>query len=261
MLMASNNDLFLNLGHLSGLGMADFNRDDVKPYQRPGTIAWVVDAFGPRIVKYIKNVSGSIIAKGELMSYASDGANVKSTSVTNITSGTTTSFVTSGLTANRHNGMIAYVLDVAAVAGAAPEGESSIVASNTTTNVTLESDYAYSSTLAVNDDIELIATYQVEDAAGADEAWTVAGVVLAKDGVSDGNYGWIQVEGVTPALSASSAVEGDPLEAGTATFTPLTGGHELWCGIALSALSTDEALKQIPVHVKLFSTENTGGTP
>src|SRR3972149_4287198 len=116
--MASNKDLFLNLGHLSGMGMSDFNRDDATPYMRPGTIAWVVDAFGPRIVKYVKNVSGSAILKSECMAYASDTQNVKSTSVANITSGTTKSFVTSGLTANRHNGMISYVLDTAAVAGA-----------------------------------------------------------------------------------------------------------------------------------------------
>jgi hypothetical protein len=259
--MASNNDLFLNLGHLSGLGMADLNRDDVTPYQRPGTIAWVVDAFGPRIVKYIRNVSGSAMAKGSLAAYASDGANVKSTTITNITSGTTTSFVTSGLTADRHVGMISYVLDTAAVAGAAPEGESSIVAKNTATVVNLEPDYAYSAALAANDDLELIATYQVEASAAADEAWTVAGVVLGKDGISNMGYGWVQCEGVTPATSASSAVEGDPLEAGVAQVTPLTGGHELWVGIALAALSTDEALKQIPVHLKLFCAQNTGGTP
>lgn len=259
--MASNNNLFLNLGHLAGLGMSDFNRDDSTPYMRPGTIAWVVDAFGPRIVKYVRNVSGSAVLKSELMAYASDGANVKSTSVANITSGTTKSFVTTGLTADRHVGMISYVLDTAAVAGAAPEGESSIVAANTATLVTLEPDYAYSAALAVNDDIELIATYQVEDSAAADEAWTVAGVVLGADGVSNLNYGWIHVEGTCPVKSASSAVEGDPLESGVAEVTPLTGGHELWIGTALAALSTDEVLKQIPAQMKLFTYENTGGTP
>lgn len=259
--MASNNNLFLNLGHLSGMGMSDFNRDDVTPYMRPGTVAWVVDAFGPRIVKYVRNVSGSAILKSELMAYAADGANVKSTSVANITSGTTTSFVTTGLTANRHDGMIAYVLDNATTAGAAPEGESSIVATNTATVVTLEKDYPYSAALAANDDIELIATYQVEDSAAADEAWTVAGVVLPFDGISNMNYGWIHVEGTCPVQSANSAVEGDPLESGVAQVTPLTAGHELWIGTALAALSTDEALKQIPAQMKLFTYENSGGTP
>lgn len=260
--MASDKDLYLNLGHLSGLGMSDLNRDDSSPYMRPGTVAWVVDAYGPRIVKYVKVLQSGGMAKGELCAYASDGANVKSTSVANITSGSTTHFVTTGLTANRHNGMIAYVLDNDDVAGAAPEGESSIVSVNTATRVTMEPDYPYSVALAANDDIELIATYQVEDAADGDEAWTCGGVVLAKDGISANNYGWIQVEGVTPALSAASVSEGDPVVADAAQVGPFaTDGQELWVGIALSALSTDEALKQIPIQVQLFSSAGPGGSP
>jgi hypothetical protein len=259
--MSSSSNIFLDLGHLSGMGMSDFNRDDATPYMRPGTIAWVVDAFGPRIVKYVKNVSGSAILKSELMAYASDGANVKTTTISNITSGTTTSFVTSSLTANRHDGMIAYVLDSAQGTGIAPEGESSIVASNTATVVSLEKNYPFSVALAANDDLELISTYQVEDSAAADEAWTVAGVVLGADGISNNNFGWIHVEGVCPAQSAASSAEGDPVEAGVAQVTPLTAGHELWIGTALVTLSTDEVLKQLPVHFKLFTFENSGGTP
>lgn len=260
--MASDKDIYLNLGHLSGLGMSDLNRDDVLPYMRPGTVAWVTDAYGPRLVKYIKCLQSGGVAKGELMAYCSDGANVISTSVANITSGTTTSFVTSGLTADRHNGMISYVLDKAAVAGAAPEGESSIVSKNTATVVTLDAHYPYSTALAVNDDIELIATYQVEDAADGDEAWTCVGVVLAKDGISANNYGWVQLEGVTPALSIASSAEGDPVVADAAAVGPFgTDGQELWVGTALSTLSTDEALKQLPIRVQLWTAAGTGGSP
>lgn len=260
--MASDKDLYLNLGHLSGLGMSDLNRDDSTPYMRPGTIAWVTDAFGPRLVKYVKILQSGGMAKGELCAYASDGANVKSTTITNITSGTTTSFVTSSLTADRHNGMLSFVLDDAGGAGAAPEGETSIVAKNTATLVTLEPDYPYSASLAVNDDIELIATHQMEDAADGDEAWTCGGIVLAKDGISANGYGWIQLEGVTPALTANSATEGDPCVADAAQVGPFgTDGQELWVGIYLSATSTDEALKQVPIQVQLFACNNTGGSP
>ena len=260
--MASDKDLFLNLGHLSGLGMADLNRDDSTPYMRAGTIAWVVDAFGPRIVKYIRCVQSGGMAKGELAAYASDGANVKSTSVANITSGTTTSFVTSGLTADRHVGMISWVLDSAQGTGIAPEGESSIVASNTATSVKMEPTYPYSVALAANDDIELIATYQVEDSADGDESWTCAGIVLGRDGISNLNYGWIQLEGTTPALSANSATEGDACVADAAQVGPFgSDGHELWIGVYLGATSTDEVLKQVPIQIKLFSYEHSGGTP
>lgn len=260
--MSSSSNLYLNLGHLSGMGMSDLSRDDATPYMRPGTIAWVVDAFGPRIVKYVKNVSGSAILKGEFMAYASDGANVKTTTVSNITSGTTTSFVTSGLTAGRHEGMIAFVLDTAAVAGAAPESESSIVAANTATLVTLEKDYAFSAALAANDDIELIATYQVEDAADGDEAWTCAGVVLGADGISNMQYGWLHVDGITPANTIDSATEGDAAVADAAAVGPFgSDGHELWVGHFLVATSTDEALLQAPVQFKLWAAEASGGTP
>lgn len=260
--MSSSSNIFLNLGHLSGMGMSDFNRDDSTPYMRPGTIAWVVDAFGPRIVKYVRNVNGSTILKSEFMAYASDGANVKTTTITNITAGSTTSATTSSLTANRHDGMIAYVLDNDDSAGAAPEGESSIVASNTATLIKMEPDYAYSVALAANDDLELISTYQVEDAADGDEAWTCAGVVLGADGITNLNYGWIHVEGICPAQTANSATEGDAAVAAAAEVGPFgSDGHELWVGTFLAATSTDETLKQVPVQFKLWSYENSGGTP
>lgn len=260
--MSSSSNLFLNLGHLSGLGMSDLNRDDATPQMRPGTIAWVVDAFGPRLVKYVKNVNGSAILKGEFMAYAADGANVKTTTISNITSGTTTSFVTSSLTAGRHEGMIAFVLDNDDSAGAAPESECSIVATNTATLVTLERDYPFSVALAANDDLELIATYQVEDSADGDEAWTCAGVVLGADGISNMQYGWIHVDGICPAIMQDSATEGDAAVADAASVGPFgTDGHELWVGHCLVATSTDEVLLQAPVQFKLWAAENSGGTP
>lgn len=260
--MSSTGNIFLNLGHLSGLGMSDFNRDDAVPQMRPGTIAWVVDAFGPRLVKYVKNVSGSVIAKGEFMAYASDGANVKTTTITASAGSTTTAIVTTGLTAGRHEGMIAWVLDDAGAAGAAPESESSIVASNTDVLVTLERDYAYTAALDASDTVELIATYQVEDAADGDEAWTCAGVVLPAAGISNMQYGWIHVDGICPAIMQDSATEGDAAVAAAASVGPFgSDGHELWVGHCLTATSTDEVLLQAPVQFKLWAAENSGGTP
>lgn len=261
--MATDKDLFLNVGHLSGLGMNDLNGDDAVAQNRPGTIAWIVDAFGPRIVKYVKNVSGSAMGKAELMAYASDTQNTKTTSIANITSGTTTSAVTSGLTANRHDGMICFVLDNADSAGAAPEGESSIVSKNTATVITLDANYPFSTALAVNDDLELVSTYQVEDAADGDESWTCAGVVLGRDDVSDGHYGWIQVQGTCPAKHTTNAIsEGDPVVAGAAVVDAFgSDGQELWVGTAMVSSSTDEVLKNTLVDVSLFAHTGTGASP
>jgi len=261
--MATNNDLVLNVGSITGLGMREINGDDVNPYARPGTIAIIVDAFGPRILKYCRNVNGSAITMGELHAYAAGAANVRTTSVANITSGTTTSAVTTGLTANRHDGMICYVLDNNDSAGAAPEGEASIVADNTTTAITLEADYPYSVALAANDDLMLVSNYQVEDAAAGDEAWTVAGVALGRYGVANLNYGWYQVEGIVNAdATAATITSGDPVSAGAVAVAAFgTDGHELWIGTALAGMTSDSTAATALVNLKLFAPENSGGTP
>jgi hypothetical protein len=159
--------------------------------------------------------------------------------------------------------MICFVLDDAGAAGAAPEAEASIVASNTTTTIYFEPDYAFSTALGANDDLELIATYQVEDAADGDEAWTVAGVVLGVDGVTNGQYGWIQQQGPCMTKVTTNAItEGDPVVAGAAIMDAFgTDGQELWTGIALASGSTDEVTPHIPVDVRLFTCAGPGGSP
>lgn len=261
--MATNNDLVLNVGSITGLGMREINGDDATPQNRPGTITIVVDAFGPRVLKYCRNVNGSTITMGELHSYASSAANVRTTSVANITSGTTTSAVTTGLTANRHDGMICYVLDDAGAAGAAPEGEASIVADNTTTTITMEADYPFSAALAANDDLMLVSNYQVEDSVDGDEAWTVVGVALGRYGVQNLNYGWYQVEGpVNADASAATITSGDPVVAGANVVAAFgTDEHELWVGTALAGMTSDSVAATALINLKLFAPENSGGTP
>lgn len=261
--MATDKNLVFRVGNLLSTSNRDLESDDSTPYMRPGTQAYIVDAFGPRIFEYGKNVSGSAVTVAQFMALASDGANVVTTTVSNITSGTTTSFVTSGLTANRHIGMLSFVLDDAGAAGAAPEGETSIVTANTATAVTLDSAYPYSAALAANDDLELISNWQFEDAADGDEAWTCYGMVVAANGISDGNYGWIQREGYASALATTNAIsEGDPVVAGAAIVDAFgTDGQELWVGIALASSSTDEATPRVPVRFKLLTCAGPGGSP
>lgn len=261
--MATNADLVFRLSSITGLGMREINGDDADPYARPGTIAIVVDAFGPRILKYCRNVNGSAITMGELHSYASDAQNIRTTSISNITSGTTTSAVTTGLTADRHDGMICYVLDDAGGAGAAPEGEASIVANNTTTAITLEADYPYSAALAANDDLMLVSTYQVEDSVDGDEAFTVAGVAVGNAGITNLSYGWYQVEGVVNAdASAATIATGDPVVAGANVVAAFgTDGHELWVGTALAGMTSDSVAAAALINLKLFAPENSGGSP
>lgn len=262
--MSSLNDMFFRVGNLAGMGSADLHGNDTIPYMAPGTISWVRDAFGYKMLKYVKNVhASSALAMGSLQEIAADGANVVTTTITNITSGSTVHAITSGLTANRHNGMICFVLDTNAVAGAAPEGESSIVASNTTTRIDLEKNYPLSVALAVNDDLELIGTYQAEASVDGDEAWTMQGVVVGKNGIDAGKHGWVCFEGITVANGTTNAIaEGDPIVAGAAVVDAFgTDGQELWVGIAYASGSTDEAVPSIPVRMKLLTCAGPGGSP
>ena len=155
--MSSSSDFFFRVGNLAGMGSNDLSGNDTVPQAEPGTISWIRDAFGYRLVKYCKNVHASAaLALGSLQAIASDGANVVTTTVTNITSGSTTHAITSGLTAGRHDGMICFVLDSAQGTGIAPEGEASIVDKNSATRIDLAKQYPLSAALAANDDLELL---------------------------------------------------------------------------------------------------------
>ena len=248
-------DLVLNVGSITSLGLEAINGDSVAPRMRPGQISILVDAFGPRIVQYCKFINAMAVAE-----LASKPANV---AITDITSGTTTSFVTTGLTADVHNGKLAYVLDNNDSAGAAPEGETGIVADNTTTIVTLEKDYPLSVALAANDDITLISNWQAEDAADGDLGVDVLGVVLAAGGVAASNYGWVQREGYTSALFTTDAVgAAEPVVAAAASLDAFgSDGQELHCGYSLAAITSDQLAFRAPVNLKLFTAAGVATAP
>jgi len=249
-------DLVLNVGSISGLGQAGVNSDDATPAARPGTIRIIVDAFGPRIIKYCK-----FLAAASMGDLASKVANV---SVSNITSGSTTSAVTTGLTANAHDGKIAYVLDNDDSAGAAPEGEMAIVGANTTTTISLDRSRPLSVALAANDDLVLISNWQAEDAADGDLGVDVLGVVLGNAGVTADRYGWLQQEGYVQAnLKASTGLTaGDPVVADTAKVGSFgSDGQELWIGYALATVTSDIVSDIAPVCLKLFTVGGPGTAP
>ena len=104
------------------------------------------------------------------------GANVVTTTVTNITSGSTTHAITSGLTAGRHDGMICFVLDSAQGTGIAPEGEASIVDKNTATRIDFAKQYPFSTALAANDDLDVSNYLSLSD--------------LAKNAQGPNDYRW-----------------------------------------------------------------------
>ena len=258
--MSSSSSLFLNVGNLVGMGATDLNGDDASAQNRPGSISFIVDAYGPRILKYVRNVGTTARTRGELVEYAADGANVVSTSVT-ATAGSTTS-VTAATTVPRHTGMMAYVLNKAATAGAAPEGEVSFVSTHTATILTMEPTYPFSVAVAVNDTVELVATYQVETTAANDAAWTCTGWLIGADGISANNYGWAVQEGYVVAdATAANITEGTGVKAGVNGAITIVAANEaaLSVGRALSAMTNDSVGLTVDIHAALFSTVGAVG--
>src|SRR3990172_58653 len=148
--MAANDTIFREHGLLPWLH-TDLRVSDASTAQKnpEGAIAWMRDGFSNlRLFTYRKNVSGSAFALGDLVSrFDEDEANQ---------TGTTTTSVTGSTTADDHIGALAIVYDDAGAAGGAPEGEASVVASNTATVWTFETDLPLSTAVAANDDVYFI---------------------------------------------------------------------------------------------------------
>lgn len=253
---------FLHLGHIQGLGSDDLNGDHSTPKVRPGQYSFVVDAFGPRVFMYGRNTSGSIIAQGELMRRLADVA------VSNITSGTTTSATkAASWTANKHLGEMLYVQDNDDSAGAAPEGEVSIIGpNNTAATCNVDPLYPFSVALAANDDLDTISPgWHFEDSAAADKAQEVKGVVTALNGVTDLYYGWVQCYGICPKalLKASTGfTDRAALIADTKAVAPdANGGWELVIGHSLGTVSSDIVNDYAPIFINVFGPTLNAGTP
>jgi len=261
--MASELSSVLNLANLSAISKMDIEGDDVNPRATPGAISFKISqGYGMQMFKYARNRNGSDVVRGELMSYLSEAVGDRNTSVTNITSGSTTSAVTTGLTANDHDGMLCVVLDNNDVAGGVPEGEIAVVANNSATLITLEADYPLSTALAANDDLELVATFQFNDSADTDEAWVVMGVVAPAGGIANGNYGWLHIEGMGPVLYTTAATgEGEAIIADVAAVKDGGGGAEpLVVGISPAGIAADQRDTELRALalMKLFTVNNSG---
>ena len=138
-------------------------------------------------------------------------------------------------------------------AGGAPEGEATVVASNTATVVTFEGDLPLSVALASGDDVTLYSP-NVIDAADGDFHFTVCGVAMAA--VADNGFGWFQFQGVHPRVqhkSTDAVTAGNPVVADTAAV----GAHgtdvaNLWVGYQMATHGSDALQIQSPVLMSLL---------
>lgn len=220
-----------------------------------GEIGWQRDGFSSlRLFTFRKNESTATIAKGDLMSR-------KLLVITNVDSGATTSvtdsttFGTDGLYAKQGGmGALLYVHDDAGAAGAAPEGEVTLITSvnSTGATATFETDLPLSAALAVNDDVTVLSPHVI-DAADGDYNYVVCGVAMAA--AADEEWSWYQFQGLHPAVlhKNSGVTAGDPVVADVAQVGPYGSDvANLWVGYQVGTFSSDNVLLKSAVVMSLL---------
>lgn len=231
----------------------------VKKYT-PGQYAQVWDPlWGLRIFKLVKNLNGSTIAQGDLMTF------VDTASVGTITAGTTTSITTSGLTANDLEYQMIICGDDAGAAGAAPEGECSLCTANTATLITLHPDYPFSAAIAASDTAAVCYLNAVNDAAANDERGyglgTLATAGIAYGAAVDNYWFWLLQKGWCSAKN-TDALAVQELIAGTALIQDASeGAQELVIGQCPLAQFAGTEASFATVYINCLDTITITGTP
>lgn len=196
----------LHLGFMIPVGQQDIEANDLKATMRGGTYGLVVDAYGERILRYCCNRDANF-SLGDIVSRV---GNTNAALVVTASTGTTTraGIVGAALTASDHIGNILYVQGNNDSAGAAPEGENSIIVSNTTGYVNINAARPFTTAVAASDILWIIGTFNTEFSVGLptpDISMTVYGCVVGQSGISDNQYGWVQSWGYVPQCNYSSS--------------------------------------------------------
>ncbi len=220
---------------------------DTTAKDEKGAVRWTYDeVFGIRGFQYVRFDQSGGADKGQICKFA------PLVTITNITSGTTTSITTSGLTADIYAGAILRCSDDNSATGAGLEGEQAVISSNTTTLVNIDTNDAFSVAAAVNDDFTIEIPWAVVDTAAGDTAVLVAGVSMADQDQYD--YGWVQFAGLHPevnCIAAGTAITADKsLIADTNVVTNgSTSAVNLLLGYTKTGTKTDTVLRKIPVYL------------
>lgn len=220
---------------------------DSTPKEPKGATRWTYDpVFGLRGFQYVRFDQSGGADANQVVSYRG------LISINNITSGTTTSITTSGLTADILADGLLWCLDDAGAAGAAPEGEIARITSNTTTVVNIDSNDSFSASPAANDDFRVLLPWAVIDSASGDVAANVAGIALVAQDQYD--YGWVQFAGLHPTVACVAAgtavTAGRSLIVGTnLVLDGSTSAAELRVGFTPTGISSDTVLRTLPLYL------------
>lgn len=204
---ALDNDHLYNFTLLAPASVGDLNADAATARGgRLGSMFFANDAFGLRLYMLVQNRHTAAVVKGALMSAVGDtNGMTQITTSGGAAANTKVKATTTGLTANVHQGGGIYIQNCTTSAGAAPEGEDSVVASNSATEVFVDPRNAFSAVIASGDTVNLHGIANGELAAAGDLAYAVLGVVVGKDGISAGNFGFVSRMGYTPNTLVKAA--------------------------------------------------------
>jgi hypothetical protein len=239
---------YYGLGYLMPLAGMDVEYSSPSPSAwMPGQIGFLLDRYGERYLMAIQNRSGSTMAQGSLVSSVGDTTGLTAYTATG---GTLTSVIGAAtLTANKHVGAMIIIKDDAGAAGAAPEGEDSIVESNSTTTLKVINALPFSVAPANGDTTEIFGTWNCEAAAAGDYSGVVKGVVIPESGIPDTYFGIVQLFGICRKVNVllnAVLAPGSMLIAAAAsvTVTGAASGHRLHVGQSIGTVSTDQVLSK-----------------
>lgn len=238
----TNNDMYVNVNALVGIGNAQLNANDLVAAHNLGQIQIVTDSFGLRMFRYGKTGQSGGQGKGELCARIANVTGTVTAAAGEVNSTTQLADTTNWATNDSERGKICVITDDAGGAGAAPEGEVAAVVGNTASHQFFDPNFPLTTAPAASDTYANFATAHHDDAADGDLAVNVLGLLMA-DRTAD-YFGWLQFYGIHPgALFTTSAVTaGNPVVADAAAVGPHgCDTEQLWVGYAPIAVAADLA--------------------
>jgi len=168
------------------------------PMAEPGILRRVFrPGWGDQLYRYVQNKSNSAFAKGDCVSFVAPVAITPSANTSLV------EVVTTGLTINEYQYDIFYVTDNASGAGAAPEGEFSIITQNSATIISLDADLPMTAAVTSSDTCVIITYCHVVDSADGDAQVEFAGVAVSA--IPDDYWGWVQCAGLCDYVTGTAS--------------------------------------------------------
>lgn len=238
---------YLHLGNILSMGGKLLNETTATPNVKLGTLSIQVDDFGmTRVFRYVRfmlaGTPGLVFDRVALVTGTTDGT------------GTTSSAVdASNFTAGDEVGKI---FQVNVAGGAAPEGESALIVSNTASILNFDKDYPLS--VAAASGITYSDWGVAHYDAGADlvNAINCSGLLMGAPAAKD--YGWAQIHGFHPAAQidpASAAITADAAACmGATSFVRLlaTGASQQQEYIGWFPMATSTTAVQAAMVIDVF---------